>query len=237
MLRRWTSLFDAPLLIQRFLANHPLEKAEKDKVVEFASRYRERLMSISWFMRCLNEYLARKANAEDDCKGRFWEGRFKSQALLDDAALLSCMVYVDLNPVRAGASSTPEQSDFTSLQERIALWRTEQKTECWLKPFKTTDHDQLKASIPFALADYFELADWTGRAIRQDKSGAIPHNIPPIFQRLSVNTSEWLKTMRPYGNRFFLGIGRQNSVERFAEKLGRYWLQGISVSRRLFIAV
>lgn len=233
VLRRWTQLFDGPVLVQRFLADHPLAKAEQEKVDDFVTEYRQRLMSISWFMRCLNEHLARRANAEDECRGRFWEGRFKSQALLDEAALLSCMVYVDLNPVRAGAADRPETSDFTSIQERIRQWQN-RGSESWLKPLETQSKRD-DGVMPFALTDYFELTDWSGRAIRDHKRGVIPGQLPPILQRLGMNPDEWLKTMRLHGNRFFLGIGCLRNLQAFAERLGQSWLKGVSVSRCLFV--
>ena len=91
----------------------------EDEKADRLALFRERLSSVSWLMRCFNEHIARKANAEDEVTGRFWEGRFKSQPLLDMHAVLTCMSYVDLNPVRAGAASSLESSDFTSIHERL----------------------------------------------------------------------------------------------------------------------
>ena len=88
-----------------------------------ADTYRARLFDLSWYMRVLNESIARQANAEDGVKGCFWEGRFKSQALLDEQALLSAMAYVDLNPVRAGMAESLEDSAHTSMAARLAELR------------------------------------------------------------------------------------------------------------------
>ena len=129
VLRRWTQLFDGPVLVQRLQSakaggeDAGLDAATLARIDEWAEAYRARLMDISWFMRVLNETIARQANAEDKVTGRFWEGRFKSQALLDEQAILTAMTYVDLNPIRAAMAETPEESEHTSAAERIGEMR------------------------------------------------------------------------------------------------------------------
>ncbi|NRB23691.1 transposase, partial [Shewanella sp.] len=116
---QWQKLFKGDSLNHDFVKGEPLESYQQSIINKRVKEYRLRLMDISWFMRALNEPIARRANAEDKCTGRFWEGRFKSQALLDEAAVLACMAYVDLNPIRAKMAATPETSDFTSIKLRI----------------------------------------------------------------------------------------------------------------------
>ncbi|AJF07632.1 transposase [Geoalkalibacter subterraneus] len=122
VLARWTRIFSGPGLVQKYLGTErdTLSATELSNIAALAETYRKRLHDLSWFMRVLNETIARMANAEDGVTGRFWEGRFKSQALLDDQALLTAMAYVDLNPVRAGLAQTPEESAHTSVRRRIA---------------------------------------------------------------------------------------------------------------------
>jgi len=137
-------------------------------------------------MRCLNEHLARRANEEDGCRGRFWEGRFKTQALLDEAAVLTCMSYVDLNPVRAAMAETPEASDFTSIQQRIREYaaddesspiKEESAMRVPLMPLVKQSKDAHHNALGFTHLDYLELIDWAGRVMREDKRGAISKNV------------------------------------------------------------
>jgi hypothetical protein len=160
-------------------------------------------------MKCLNEPIAHEANKEDNCTGHFWESRYKSQALLTEDALLSCMAYVDLNPVRACMADTPETSDYTSIKERIKPRKPHQKisettlpsfslshAEISLKPLLHFDGavtHEVQTGIPFSWDDYLVLVDWTGRVVRDDKRGVINDRLPPILERLNIDNNTWMK--------------------------------------------
>ena len=265
---------------------HELQALLADPVA--LAELRRRLASLSWLMRAISEPIARRANREDRCTGRFWEGRFKCQALLDDAALLACSMYVDLNPIRAGVAATPETSEFTGAFERIAARQAdgtaavcdgsisahaistvaeagaEVKTsgapspaertraaDGWLSPIPVQepvhvgrtptpsgDAFSRRASdrgfLPMLLDEYLQLLDWTGRQLRQGKSGTIPANLSPILERLSVNATHWSDTVAQFGRWFHRAAGSAASLRRFAQRHGRRWLHGMSRSRLAF---
>ena len=208
IIERWCCLFKGPLLVQRYREGEPLTPAEHDTVSDIVAVWKKRLCDISWFMRCLNQPIARQANIEDGCTGKFWEYRFKSQALRTEEALLSCMAYVDLNPIRAEMAETPEDSDYTSIQERIApkiklsdaIQTQAEDGDIYpfpfpIKPllhFDGATRNEEQSGIPFAYSAYLELVDWTGRIVRDDKRGAIDNSLPPILQRLNIPGKRWL---------------------------------------------
>lgn len=242
---RWTQLFSMPPLIQRWQDGRA-SAAERVIAEQLIERWRLRLIDISWYMRCLNEYLARRANAEDECTGRFWEGRFKSQALLDEAGLLTAMGYVDLNPVRAGIAATPEESEFTSIYARLQQLRQEspaqprqqrrgqasRPTPPPLLAFsESADPD--RANIPMSFLDYLQLLDWSGRRRRSGKRGAMEQNLPPILARLQIQPDAWLRTMRPGGNLFGRAIGRFDRMQSHARRVGQSWIRGLQAARTL----
>lgn len=205
VLQHWLTLHRGPLLAQRYRDGLTLSPVEQRALGETIAIWRARLQDLSWFMKCLNEPIARTANQEDQCTGHFWEARYTSQALLTEQALLSCMAYVDLNPIRAKMASTPENSHHTSVRERIVQQfnladaiKSQPLSNSFdlpIKPLLTfedniTYHDQ--AGILYSLSDYLQLVDWTGRAIRDDKRGHIFKRLPPILIRLGIPIKDWL---------------------------------------------
>lgn len=241
VLDRWCSLFSGPSIVQRYRVGERLTDAELLMVADRVSLYRSRLSDLSWFMRCLNEHIARMANDEDDCTGRFWEGLFKSQALLDEKALISCMAYVDLNPVRAGIADTPEQSEYTSIQQRVkqALVisqpvETSPELPDLMRFGQQLDHPH---QLPFSMTDYLELLDWSGRIVHPRKRGQIKLNQPPILKRLSIDSNHLIRYLNRREQGFVYVIGTRQAIKDAASELGRKFLKGISAANRLFPAV
>ena len=248
---RWLTLFPH----RHPLTGDPLPPSELqiDALVSCPERIeelRKRFCSLSWFMGRLNEFVARAANKEDCVKGRFWESRFKCQALLDQAAIAACMVYVDLNPIRAGLASSPEESDFTSIQERIRAWQiqsaarasgvsypvdsSDPASAAWLCPIHS-DSDR-RGILPITDVEYFDLVDQSGRILRSDKRGAIDADLAPILQRIGANPQAWVDTISRFESRFRLAAGLISSLRGFADQLGRRWLAGVSAARIAFVA-
>ena len=246
VIERWRKIYSGSDIIQRFLDGETLTKEHHVLIAETVEKWRNRLEDISWFMRCLNEYIARKANFEDNCTGHFWQGRFKSQALLDEQALLTCMTYVELNPIRANMATTPESSEFTSIKQRIdnhklsaglVLKKDEliaAQTKLSLKDF-LEEGGQLQDQLPYHYREYLELVDWSGRAIKSDKRGAIDVQLPPILTRLGIDAEHWCKAMQPKGaHQFSRAVGCRDKLREYASKLNIRWIKGISLSAKLF---
>jgi len=234
----WSMLFQVPDLMKQYLAGNLVEVKDIQAAEEMIGMYRERLTSISWFMRCLNEHIARSANFEDKCSGRFWEGRFKSQAILDEAALINTMVYIDLNPIRAKIAETPESSAYTSIGERIAERNLATDVKCAfhgkLMPFLDGKGLVSETCIHMHLIDYIELVEWSGRQIRPDKRGAISDTAPPILARLGIEQGNWLQNCQKLEDEFRQVIGPVAAINKFCKAIGQKWLQGIHSCRRCF---
>ena len=230
--RRWLLLFGSRAKGKLALKNRIKAIAMNERLV---CVYRERLSSISWFQRCLNEWIARKANEEDDCTGRFWEGRFRSERLDTAAAVVACSVYVDLNPIRAKLAKTPEQSDYTSVKARIKRGKEKKqkpgKLGMLLKPALIPVKEFSGGCL--SEAEYLQLVDLTGRSLREGK-GHIPADLRPILERLKLAPDSWLTMQRNKRALFRRVIGPVSSLRSIAATMGKKWLHGMQGASTVF---
>jgi REP element-mobilizing transposase RayT len=180
---------------------------------------RERLSSLSWFMRCLNEPIARMANHEDACTGRFWEGRYKCQALLDETAVLACMTYVDLNPIRAGFASDLNSSSHTSIHRR--LQKPAVKREA-LQPVGGSVVGELSPSS----GEYVVMVEWTGSRLHPGKRGRIVTDIPAWMRKRRVDPEDWSAQVASIETRYWRAIGSIDALIEKAREIGQRWLKG-----------
>lgn len=293
---------------RRFRDEMPDESEVTDKQIQaklrqkkYVAKQRLRLSSVSAFMGALDENIARRANAEDKIKGKFWEARFGSRVLEGEEALLVAALYVDLNPIRAGLVATPETSLYTSVYDRLQAFMASQEAEAeleqaalmnatersvaaelpepleafateetaevsqfpgnvpnavvppissqppmpadgWLAPltlvegpardeasetrsktpWRATDKGFLHLSLP----SYVQLLDCVGRQVRADKPGAIPADLAPIFERLSIRPERLVETVIHFDEWFRRVAGPAAKLAEVAARLGKRWLQG-----------
>ena len=222
------------------------------------AKIRERISSISWFMRALAEPIARRANEEDQCTGRFWEGRFRCHRLLDEVAIVACLLYVEINAIRAKLASTPEDSEFTSAYDRILAAQgkmmrsaaTQQliPRDAWLSPLQLVGEcswDPMVSTSGVRASDkgcievppdrYWVMLDWVGRQNPKDKPGKIPPEVQPILDRLGVRPEHWCEYVQNFGKTFRRASGSPTLMEIDAQKNGHKWAVGTGSARKVYL--
>ncbi len=254
--RRWLLLFPQ----RREKDGTPAEpfQSELDVIVndpEKLAERRRRLSDLSWWMRCTAENIARLSNREENVTGHFWEGRYRAQRLLDEASVLACAAYVDLNPIRAALAEDLESSQFTGAKDRIDdlrdrknrtrmsnhEWERSRHCDCsgWMSPIEIRETTDLiarnsrvsprrasdKGFLPLSLTGYLELLDWTGREIRRGKRGAIPDHLAPILDRLGLDRNGWCDLVVKFGKYFKRAVGTVEHIRDEAVQRGQRWLQ------------
>ena len=215
--RRWHRIFKGTPLSQRYISQDSLSMSERVAVEDTINMWRERLYSISWFMRCLNEPIARQANTEDQCTGSFWEGRFSCNALLDEKALAACLAYVDLNPIRAGIASTLAESNHTSIKRRIKSRHCQPDI---LLPFTGNSRLNGKAGIPFELDEYLRLLEWTMETLRKQSLTKTTTSRPSFLKSLNFSQVDWLQLVTKFESKVPLIVGDTSSIEDNARYFG-----------------
>ena len=244
VVRRWGRLFP-PRDKARQVAPVSEEWVQaRLKDARWVATVRERLQSLSWFMKCLKEPLSRLANREEQTRGAFFEGRFKSVAILDEESLLATCAYIDLNPVAAGIAEVPEASAHTSIKQRVEHVKEQGRAEdlkaaqagsvagstaaagleegLWLCPIE--DRRRLNSSREgmlegFTLGNYVLLVEYTGRLFREGKA-VISGELAGVFERLGSNAENWQARLRKLAAGRLLGRFFAASRARLREVAG-----------------
>ncbi len=225
-------------VLKRAKALHPMayRAAEDEKRLDaHAALYRERLTSLSWFMRELNMSIAKRANKEDRVTGRFWEGRFKSKPLLDEGAVLACLAYIDLNPAHAGLATCLSECGHTSIEQRLRAVGEERAREMNVE-LEGDDEDKASrpklalmageqvedeyiARLPISLRDYVAFVLHTGRALRKGKRGALPMELSDTLTHFKLDDKKWLRTVSEMPARYAM-LGERHLIDTEAKRRG-----------------
>jgi hypothetical protein len=156
------------------------------------------------------------------------------------------MAYVDLNPIRAGITSSLKDSDFTSISERLedlaaaspgsvsALTEPPRKQSS-LFPFSNAGQSRTSPQhIPVAIRDYIALVEATGRCASSDKRGYISEDARSILDGLGLNNEQWFELALEVQGASLQAIGAMNHLRRYAAASGRRWIGGARRLERIF---
>jgi len=210
VLKRWSKLGKLPLLCQLYLNKDwrsKLNEIELLIVLEQIDGFRSKLADISAFMSRFNYYIAKRANKEDKVSGHFWEARFKSQALLSMDAVIACMAYVDLNPVRAKKSLTLHDSSYTSINYRLQKAKDQKQARVMALKTQTTldcQTDLLGLSLHTYTAYLNGLIAPTNSAKKFD-----------AFSAFTSSNEYWQKNAISFEDSFSISAGENELVSLF----------------------
>lgn len=225
--RRYAKLFPHTERTARTLP----ERARREKL----ALWRRRLWDLSWYMRCLNESIARRANREEKCSGRFWEGRFRCQALLDEGAVLTCMAYVDLNPIRAGIATTLQECDFTSIRERVLAAANPNATQALgLVPFAEEKCEEGGKVLPMSFADYAEVLRWMAAGVSGGPCGQTPEQVRSALGQAGLESQGFVAAVRHYARNFFTMVGHVHRIDAESRRRQYRRRPGRRAARQLY---
>ncbi len=236
VLQKWLLLYP-----KKFVTEEPesekaqyyiqLQLQDKNRMAELRSR----LVSISWFMKSLNEYIARRANKEDDCKGRFWEGRFKSTQLVSESAILSCAIYIDLNPLKAGKANSPKKSIYTSAWERIASMKKSniENTSLWITPIETTN--DRKGFLPITFQKYLTILDASTKLFEDKGKSKLPQRVETILEEAGIVSDRWHEILKDFGHNYTYLAGNELSLKAALGQHHKKWVKGMRFARISFL--
>lgn len=191
----------------------------------WVTEHRERLSSLTWFMKLFKQRIARRANAEDHCRGHFWESRFLSIPLLDMGAVVGCMAYVDRNPLRAKIVSDPADAVFTSIAHRLCAAGEGRKssffgdedrqlgshltplTQC--RPVESLSGERPHSNL--TLSDYRALVS----------PGKLTSDAKRICAQLGINPDAWYDAQREGGRFQGVAVGSRIARAAFARTQGK----------------
>jgi hypothetical protein len=251
VVRRWGRLFAPRDKSRRPVAVSAAWVQERLQDAGWVAKTRDRLQSLSWFMKCLKEPLSRLANRQEKTRGAFFEGRFKSVAILDEEALLACCAYIDLNPVTAGIAPVPEASEHTSIKQRVDHVKAQGRTEDlkaalqgsvagskaasgleeshWLCPIEDRrglDSAREGMLAGFSLGSYLLLVDFTGRILREGKA-SISRELSAILDRLGSSAENWQARLQKLSQGRLLGRFFATSRGRLQEVAAQLGLRRV----------